>query len=62
MKLEMAYRSFRKQFQKAPLNANWFLPGGAPKLGPGNFRDYVALYPRPDEPLLSLKVTSSWTR
>ena len=33
--------------------------GGVPKLGPGSFRppvDYVALYPRPDEPLLSLKV------
>jgi hypothetical protein len=35
-------------------------PGGVSKLGPGSFRppplDYVALYPRPEEPLLSVKV------
>ena len=33
-------------------------PGGVPKLEPDAFRpiDYVALYPRPDDPLLSLKV------
>jgi len=34
-------------------------PGGVPKVEPGFFRpprDYVALYPLPDEPLLSLKV------
>ena len=35
-------------------------PGGVPKLEPGAFRppplDYVALYPRPEEPLLSVKM------
>ena len=35
-------------------------PGGVPKLEPDSFRpppiDYVALYPKPVEPLLSLKV------
>jgi hypothetical protein len=35
-------------------------PGGVPKLEPDAFRpppiDYVALYPRPDNPLLSLKI------
>jgi hypothetical protein len=35
-------------------------PGGVPKLEPGSFRpppiDYVARYPRPEEPLLSVKV------
>jgi hypothetical protein len=37
-----------------------FAPGGVPKLEPGAFRpppiDYVALYPKPDEPLLSVKM------
>ena len=35
-------------------------PGGVPKLEPGAFRpppiDYVALYPKPDEPLLNVKI------
>ena len=34
-------------------------PGGVPKIDPALFvvpRDYVALYPKPVEPLLSLKV------
>jgi hypothetical protein len=35
-------------------------PGGVSKLEPGSFRpppiDYVALYPKPDEPLLSVKM------